>query len=300
MKTYPKIWALGGSNIRDILEGEVEITEKLDGSQIGFGKDIEGNLVIRSKGAVIDQDDPQKLFAPAVKHILSVQHLIPNDTAFYGETLSKPKHNTLAYGSVPAGYIALFGKGSFSFDGHLSDYSSVEAWSLELAMGIVPLIYWGETDVNFIRDLVDGQPESALGGCPMEGIVVKNYNKPYELYGQHVSLMVGKYVSEQFKEKHKANDNFGSGKSKMELYFESFRTDARWDKAIQHLRDDGQLLEDPKDIGALMKELHRDFDEECAQEVKDKLYGIYRKDVLSKITRGFPEYYKQRLLENLE
>ncbi|MCP4986711.1 MAG: hypothetical protein GY928_11840, partial [Colwellia sp.] len=143
MKTYPKIWALGSRNVADIMEGKVEITEKLDGSQIGFGKDPEGNLVIRSKGAIIDQDNPQKLFAPAVEHILNVQHLIPNDTAFYGEAICSLRHNTLTYGSIPAGYIALFGKGSFSFDGHLSDYSSVEAWSLELAMGIVPLIYWG-------------------------------------------------------------------------------------------------------------------------------------------------------------
>lgn len=44
---FPKILHLGDKAIRDIFDEEVEITEKVDGSQFGFGI-VEGELIIRS------------------------------------------------------------------------------------------------------------------------------------------------------------------------------------------------------------------------------------------------------------
>ena len=44
---------MGDKQISDLFDGEVEITEKLDGSQFGFGR-VDGELVIRSKGREID------------------------------------------------------------------------------------------------------------------------------------------------------------------------------------------------------------------------------------------------------
>jgi len=39
-----------------------------------------------------------------------------------------------------------------------------------------------------------------LGGCKVEGVVVKNYAKQFLLGGQPMPLMMGKFVSENFKE----------------------------------------------------------------------------------------------------
>ena len=36
---------------------------------------------------------------------------------------------------------------------------------------------------------------------------------------------------------------------------EGLRTEARWRKAVQHLREEGRLERSPKDIGALLVEL---------------------------------------------
>ena len=47
---FPKIFAIGTTYILDIFKHEVNVTEKLDGSQLSFGK-INDTLYIRSKGA---------------------------------------------------------------------------------------------------------------------------------------------------------------------------------------------------------------------------------------------------------
>ena len=120
MDAFPKVWALGKAEVFDILNHEVEVTEKVDGSQIVFGKDEVGALKIRSKGRVIYDCDcggfvrelsKGDLFAPAIDYILSLDKdgALPPGYTFYGETLCKPKHNTLAYGRVPLHNIALFG-----------------------------------------------------------------------------------------------------------------------------------------------------------------------------------------------
>ena len=104
---FPKIWALGHRHTKSILEGPVEITEKIDGSQFGFGK-VNNNVFCRSKNHELDLDNPDKMFKPGVSTVLTHEHLIPNNIMFYGETLAGPKHNVLKYDRAPEGNIALF------------------------------------------------------------------------------------------------------------------------------------------------------------------------------------------------
>ena len=52
IKSFPKIFELGTDYISLIADNEVEITEKIDGSQFVFGK-IDGNLMTRSKNCII-------------------------------------------------------------------------------------------------------------------------------------------------------------------------------------------------------------------------------------------------------
>jgi hypothetical protein len=53
---------------------------------------------------------------------------------------------------------------------------------------------------------------------------------------------------------------------------ESFRSEARWEKAFQHLRELGQLELIPRDIPKLFAELERDFLEE--EEAKKRLFNF--------------------------
>lgn len=48
--SYPTIYNLGHRAIVDLLKGPVIVEEKIDGSQISFRKDEQGDLEVRSKG----------------------------------------------------------------------------------------------------------------------------------------------------------------------------------------------------------------------------------------------------------
>ena len=65
---FPKILHVGDKQISDLFDGEVEITEKLDGSQFGFGR-VDGELVIRSKGREIDLEAFDKMFGEGVAYV---------------------------------------------------------------------------------------------------------------------------------------------------------------------------------------------------------------------------------------
>ena len=64
-------------------------------------------------------------------------------------------------------------------------------------------------------------------------------------------------------------------------------------------RDDGKLLDAPQDIGPLMKEIHEDLDSEETETIKEALYKMYIKDIKRSATRGFADWYKDRLAKNL-
>ena len=112
LPSFPKIFALGTVYIKDIFDGLVEITEKVDGSQISFGK-IGGVLYIRSKSSELysgkDGVVREKMFQPAIDYLRFMEPWIPDNIIFYGEYLSKPKHNVLNYERPPKNNIILFG-----------------------------------------------------------------------------------------------------------------------------------------------------------------------------------------------
>ena len=50
ISSFPKIFHIGENYIENLFKGQVEITEKIDGSQYAFGIDKDGQAVRRSKG----------------------------------------------------------------------------------------------------------------------------------------------------------------------------------------------------------------------------------------------------------
>ena len=292
IQSYPKILQLGDRHISTIFDEPVEITEKIDGSQFVFGK-IDGEIVARSKGKVMVLDAPDKMFQEAVDYILTVSHAIPEGYIYFAEYLKKPKHNVLSYNKIPSNHIALFGllrPDNSWYEKH--EDLSVAAYNI--GVDVVPLLYSGKiNDIEEVFALID--LESYLGGPKVEGIVVKNY-KEYFIADRLISVMAGKYVSEKFKEKH-ANDwkAQNTGKGKWEMCVQQFKTEARWRKAIQHLRENGELEETPRDIGNLIKEIHRDIIEEEMESIKNVLWKNFGDQVLRYSIAGFPEWYKENL-----
>lgn len=290
---FPKILHIGDNQILDLFEGEVEITEKIDGSQFSFGK-IDGEVITRSKGR--EFTEPDKLFIPATEYVHSISDILPEGIWFYGETLCSPRHSTLHYDRVPKNNIVLFGV--YETEKNLfHGYDTIKEWSEKLDVDVVPLLFKGEISQQDILKFTD-ETVSYLGGQKIEGVVVKAY-KNWMFLGQiPLSVMSGKYVSEAFKEVHQKDwSKLNTGKGKFDVLKEQFKTEARWNKAIQHLKENGELTGTPKDIGALLKEVRVDIETEEKENIKEMLYSVFKEDILKYSVHGMAQWYKEQLVK---
>lgn len=289
--SYPKIYNLGHKYISDLLEGEVVVQEKVDGSQFSFGL-FDGVLKIRSRGQEMDVGEPEKMFHQAVAYVKSIADLLQDGFTYRGEYLQKPKHNTLCYDRIPKNHIVLFDINP-SEESYLPPEMLYEE-AYRLGLESVPLLYVGPGNSLTLETFKEWMNlVSHLGGQKIEGIVVKNYAR----FGDDKKCLMGKHVSEAFKEVHggdwrERNPTKGDIIDQMCL---KYRTPARWAKAVQHLKEAGKLASEPKDIGMLMKEVHRDLAEECANEIKELLFLNLFPKIQKASAVGLPEWYKEQL-----
>ena len=293
LHSYPKVYAIGHGAIAELFDDDVLVEEKVDGSQFSFGRSIDGELLMRSRGAtIVPGSSDSKMFALA---IATVQNLSPNlihGWTYRCEYLAKPKHNVLNYGRVPKHNLILFdiNTGDEIYVPREQKVYEAERIGLEF----VPCLHTGKvTSPADLYALLE--KESILGG-KVEGIVVKNYAR----FGKDKKVLMGKYVSEQFKESHnkewKASNP--SLSDVVDRIIATIKTEARWEKAAFRLRDLGQLENSPRDIGNLIKEVQRDVHEEEADFIQKKLLEWAMPRILRASSGGLPEWYKKRLLES--
>jgi hypothetical protein len=291
---FPKILHIGDKPIADLFNDEVEITEKIDGSQFGFGM-VDGQLVCRSKGKELDLDNPDKMFLEGVEYVKTISGRLPDNHFFYGEYLQKPRHSTLAYNRTPKNHIALFGV--MRPDRTLGQYSEIEAWAEKLEVDAVPLIKLGISDPEEIIEIVK-EKESYLGGQHIEGVVVKRYEDWMFLGRILTPVKAGKYVTERFKEVHQADwSRLNTSKGAYDVLKDKYRTEARWHKAIMHLKEKGEFEGTVRDIGNLIKEIQKDLGQEEKENIKQDLWKIYRDDIMRHATKGFVDWYKELIVK---
>ena len=292
--SYGKILAVGNEYIADIFKSPVEIQEKIDGSFTAFGCTKDNHVVMRSKGKELFYEDHEKMFDIFCDFVADHEETLLKHPGmyFYGEFLNKPRHNALAYAMTPKNNIALFGVFEEGV-GYVRTYKELKRWAELLDLEPVPLLYHG---VIQSKEELDKflTTDSILGNQLVEGVVVKNYEQTM-LVGGNLQPLFGKLVRPEFKEK--LDKTWRSGKDKVQEFIESFRTEARWQKAIQHLKENGQLEGTPKDIGSLIVEVKRDIIEEEENEIKEGLYKLFKGQILRKSTAGLAERYKEWLAE---
>ena len=111
---------------------------------------------------------------------------------------------------------------------------------------------------------------------------------------------MGKYVSEAFKEVHEADWKARNphGKDLIQKFIEKYHSPARWQKAVQHLREAGKLEGSPRDIGMLIREIPADVRKEEEQAIKDALFEHFWLQIQRGIIAGFPEWYKSELAKS--
>lgn len=296
--SYPSIFALGHKAVADLLTVPVYVTEKIDGSQFSFGIDEDGIWYFRSKGKEIYYPDGvDKMFQAGVDAIVALEDKLVPGWTYRGEYLSKPKHGVLAYDRVPNHHVIIFDIN----DAHESflDYGKVIADCMRIGFEVVPSLGGpyipGDLTLEILQELLTTQ--SVLGGQLIEGVVVKPLN--YNLFGRDKKVLMGKFVSEKYKEilggEWRAANPIG--RDVIDTLIAKYRTPARWQKGIQHLRDEGTLEGSPRDIGLLLKEVGQDILKECEDEIKDALFKWAWPQIQRGVTRGLPEWYKEELLK---
>lgn len=305
--SYPKVWNLGHNALIELFQDLVLVQEKVDGSQLSWMvKD--GELHIRSKGAVIRPETLQDtdMFYPSVQTILdefSTGHL-HEGYIFRGEAMRTAKHNTIKYDRFPNGHIALFdverpeeqlqktpGLSQFVAPSELHDIARL------IGVDAVPYFEFHPDDEDRLgqfRTML--QRESFLGGALIEGVVIKNYWRWDPRTGK---ALMGKFVSEAFKETHKRawGEANPSRTDVLERLIEELRSPHRWAKAVQHLEEAGELENSPRDIGKLMSAAKADIVEEEAEYIAMKLREWAMPKILRGATAGLAEWYKEQLVE---
>jgi hypothetical protein len=249
-----------------------------------------GMLVCRSKSTEINQIEPG-MFKQAVDTAcrLETAGLLAPGMVFQCEYLAKPKHNVLAYARVPNGYLVLF---DVCRGDSYCDQEHTQEWADILGLERVPVLFTGklsEFDAPAkIQELLN--TDSVLGGQKIEGVVIKNYSKSHGERENHP--LTAKVVSDAFKERVATKPrNPKKCGDELQGIINALRTEARWVKAVGHLRDSGALQDSPKDIGPLMKELSIDLETEETEWIKEALFEAFRKQILKGATDGFPQWY---------
>jgi len=297
LHSYPNVYQLGHKLVSNVLDGYVLVQEKIDGSQISFGIDNLGDLRIRSKNKEIDIEHPDDMFRLAVEWIVKNRSNLQAGWTYRGEYLQKSKHNTLAYSRVPRNNIILFDICD-GLESYLS-YSDLCAEAKRIGLEVVPLFAEGVfTEANILahKDIWLSR-ESILGGTKVEGVVIKNYN----VFTAEKKVAMAKIVRQEFKEQNSSNwkDEHPTSQDIIQRLIETYRNEARWRKAVQHLRDAGELQGEMRDIPLLMKEVSNDVLKECKDEILEQLFAYAWPKIMKGITRGLPEWYKTQI-ENCE
>ena len=292
--SYNEIQHVAHYLVKDMWTEPIEIQEKVDGSQISFMLNENEELEIRSKGKQIHEDAPDsKMFLEGINSIKERADLLVPGPIWRGEYLKTPKHNTLSYERVPKGHIVIF-----DIELSLGQYASPESrkdMADFIGYETVPTLYQGywPSDISDLKAFLDF--DSFLGGQKVEGIVAKCYTRFY-----NGKPLMSKLVSEAFKEKHTTawkNSN-PTKKDVIERLIEVYRTEARWRKAVQHIRENGELTNSPRDIGPLLKEISADILKEEEEAIKEELFKLAWPQISRGVSRGFPDWYKEQLLES--
>lgn len=298
MKSYQKIHALGKKEVEGILDGYINIEEKIDGSQ--FRIEISnGNIGCGSHHLELDMVDSlfklgteqaQKVFAG-----IDSQEII----TIFAEYLSKPKMNQIPYERVPKNNFIIF---EVMIGEKILDREEKERFAFQYGCEVTPLLWRGEGS-EFTEEVQEKllKTKSILGHQAgfdrIEGIVIKNYAKVFNVapeHSLHGHFMSAKIVNDSFKETKSIKSPRGS---EIEGLKESLKSIPRWNKAVQNLEEKGELKHDMSDIGLVIRRVMTDIKDEESENIKQQLYDIFIKEILQHSTNGLATWYQTEKLK---
>ena len=293
INSYPSVFALGHRAIPDLMSGNVVIEEKVDGSQFSMSVDEQGELACRSKGKELIIDHPEGMFHAAIDTALSLKDQLLPGWVYRCEYLAKRKHNALAYERVPVKHIIVFDICRVG-ETYMSPAEKA-AEAQRLGLECVPLYYEGPMPtIETLKAYLD--ISSILGGMT-EGMAIKNYNR----FTLEKKISIARFVRDGFKELNSAEWKKSNPTQNdfVQVLIGKYRTDARFLKAVGHLRESGALTDTPKDIGLLVHEIESDVYTDSHEDIRDALFDHFWPNVRRGICNGVPDWYKNHLAQQV-
>jgi RNA ligase len=284
IEPYPKIVQVGREDFTYSGSCDVDIEEKVDGSQISFGI-VTGKLTVYSKGSKVKMD-AAGMFLNAVTFLKGIEERLQHlsvGTVIRGEYLQRPRHNVLVYDRVPVGHVVVFDV--MAPNGTYMTYEDKKFIADGLGLETVPLLYRGPYKPAMFVGMLETL--SFLGGQKIEGVVVKPHDRG----------VIGKYVAPAFKELMTGRrfKPLPPRDAIIATLTAELATDARGQKAVIHLRERGKLQGSNRDIGPLMKEAGKDMQDECATYVRDRLFAWAWPQIAKAALKALPEWYQKKL-----
>lgn len=299
-KAYPKIPAFGYDGTEDILDGDVVVQPKIDGSNVAIWLQCGEYRLARRNNWIDEEND--KSFAAFItwfqdqwENNARLRSLADNlfvPKVFFGEFSNN--QNKLKYSKkVPFVLFdtANYGNTYNEHDGEVGHFNfedsyTTEAWAETLGWPFVGTLYRGPGSELKAEDLVPQflGKESVLGGPDEEGVVVKRYGAKTR-FGRHYIVKV---VSAEFREKEKVKirtPRVGSGIGTWAR--ESFLNEARVRKAIQKMKEDGtwDSVNARKNTGKLIGIVVKDVHDEHIEEINEKALKYIWKECSSAISK---------------
>lgn len=314
IESYGKVWSRHHSDADALAGKEVVVQEKIDGSQFSFGvKD--GKLFCRSKNAEIDLHAPQKLFKRATETAIRLfeEGLLPEGVVVRGEAVENARHNTIAYERAAEHGVVVFDVGGYVRRGAFG-LASEAAWflySLEqfctntgleqvptLAVcrfaSALPGVPVGPADIHWSRvEALVAEHKAFLGGDVVEGAVVKAPGY-YDRMGKPLKA---KYVIPGFKEIN-AKNHKKQKPGLQDIVRESIPevcTEARLMKVLQHLREEGKLVGEMRDLKHIIPAFKEDVRVEATDYVVRKLAERVMPEIVRRGASWIPVFYQNLL-----
>lgn len=157
---------------KKILEHEVVVEEKVDGANVGFSVDEDGDLQVQNRGSLLSRESCHPQFAPLWRWLQPKQDSLAEalfpDLMLFGEWCYAV--HSIRYTKLPDWFLA--------FD--VYDRSSEAFWSVprrdelvqRLGLALVPRIGAGRFDLWSLQALL---ATSQLTDGPAEGLYVRRY-----------------------------------------------------------------------------------------------------------------------------
>lgn len=296
MSGYPKVYNAGRAEVSEVLNGDVVIEEKLDGSQFSFSND-NGTLKVRSHHAELLIENPGGMFKDAVEFVKKQFEAgkVPVGLVFRGEAFRGKKHNLLEYGKVPEGNVAIFD--IQDPDGAFLNRKEKVGMAQHLGFDVVAAVYEGPGDA-ITQAMLDGfmALKSFLGGTQVEGIVVKNCQPDG---GVMLAKIVGDKFREEMKSSKRTKVKIGQGpiEALVTEMAKNLSNEARWNKAILHLEEQGKIKHDKSDIGEIIKEVQADIlsENKLIEKAQEKALEIIQRTFRVAASAGIAPWYIQKI-----